>query len=182
MTFCFITSLLSPMCMTLSFIHLLHASQLFMHYFKYLPTISFCFSFCICYLFYCEHFCYMLCNYCVHFCDYVWILACFYYFCCIVLKSLQHCFKHMLWICVCYDYYDIWFIICYYVQTYSINQRSYMMVTNWNGWCIVLVFASYQYCFCVVKKGSPSCVQCAQTKHTKNKKYKWYKANCHIVH
>jgi len=45
------------MCMTTSFIHLLHASQLFMHY---LPTIIFCFSFCISYLFYCEHFCYML--------------------------------------------------------------------------------------------------------------------------
>ena len=84
----------------------------------------------------------------VYFCDYVWILACFYYFCCIVLKSLQHYLKHMLWICVCYD---IWFIVCYYVQTYSINQRSYMVVTNWNGWCIVLVFASYQHCFCVVK-------------------------------
>jgi len=159
MTFCFITSLLSPMCVTHSFIHLLHASQLFMHY---LPTISFCFSFCMRYLFYCEHFCYMLCNCCVHFRDYVRILACFYYVCCIVLKSLQHCFKHILWICVCYG---IWFVICYYVQTYSINQRSCMMVTNWNGWCIVLVFASYQHYFCVVKKGS--CVQCVQTKHKK---------------
>ena len=55
----------------------------------------------------------------------------------------------MLWICVCYD---IWFIICYYAQTYSISQRSYMMVTSCNGWGIVLVFASCQYCFCVVKK------------------------------
>jgi len=113
---------------------------------------------------------------CVHLCDCVWILACFYYVCYVVLKSLQHCFQHMLVICVCYD---IWFIVCYYVQTYSINQRSCMMVTNWNGWWIVLVFTSYQYCFCVVKRGS--CVQCVQTKHTKNKKYKWYKANCHIV-
>jgi len=36
------------MCMTLSFIHLLHASQLFMHY---LPTIIFCFGsvFVICF-------------------------------------------------------------------------------------------------------------------------------------
>jgi len=169
MAFCFITSLFSPMCMTLSFIQLLLASQLIMHY---LPTISFCFSFCICYLLYFEHFCYMLCSF-------LWLClnpCCFYYFCCTVLKSLQHCFKHMLWICVCYD---IWFIICHYVQTYSINQLSYMMVTNCDGCCIVLVFAPYQHCFCVVKKGP--CVRCVQTKHTKNKKYKWYKANCLIV-
>jgi len=133
MTFCFITSLLLPMCMTLSFIHLLHASQLFMPY-SCPPSASvFRSVFVICFTVNAFVTC---CVIVVYFCDYVWILACFYYFCCIVLKSLQHYLKHMLWICVCYD---IWIIVCFYVQTYSINQRSYMVVTNWNGWCIVCV-------------------------------------------
>ena len=62
------------------------------------------------------------------FCHCVWtLLASFYYFCCNVSKSMQHCLKHTLWMCVSYD---IWFIICYYVQTNSIIKRSCMMVTN----------------------------------------------------
>ena len=116
MAFCFITSLLSPMCMTHSFICCMPLNSSCT---TGPPSASVFRS--ISHLFFCEHFCYMLCNCCVHLCDYVWILACFYYVCCIALKSLQHCFKHMLVICVCYD---IWFIVCYYVQTYSINQRS----------------------------------------------------------
>jgi len=80
------------MCMTLSFIHLLHASQLFMHY---LPTTASVFRpvFVICFTL----------NIFVTCCVIVFIfvimfepLLVFITFVAFVLKSLQHCFKHML--------------------------------------------------------------------------------------
>jgi len=46
--------------------------------------------------------------------------------------------------------YDLNFLIMF--RHNIISQHSYLMVTNCNGWCIVLVFASYHYCFCEVKK------------------------------
>ena len=48
----------------------------------------------------------------------------------------------------------------------SIIQSSCMMETNCSSWCIVSVFASHQYCFCVVKRKNV----CAMYSNQTNKK------------